>query len=344
MPFADVMSGPKLWSIDQGDCIAWLNSLPEQSVDLVFSSPPYSSARLYLEGGQDLNIARNAEEWCEWMVEVTRAALRVCKGLVAWVVEDQTVDYSWGGAPMLLAADLLRASITMRRPCYYRRVGIPGSGGADWFRCDAELILCCTNGGKLPWADPTACGHPPKWPPGGQMSNRTTDGRRANDPWGKHGRGNSIGGRKKDGSTAKGTKRSAPSGHKDGDMVDGNSYSIPVLANPGNVIEETYTAEEVDALLGQLSEYVDCKVGGGLMGMPHAHKNEAPFPETLVERFVLSFCPPGGIVCDCFSGSGTTAAVAVRTGRRAVCCDLRQSQVELTTARMHEVTPPLFAL
>jgi len=76
------------------------------------------------------------------------------------------------------------------------------------------------------------------------------------------------------------------------------------------------------------------------MGHKLAHENEAPFPESLVEPFVLSFCPPDGIVLDPFSGSGTTAAVAMLHGRRYIGIDIRQSQVDLANRRIHG---PLFA-
>jgi DNA modification methylase len=46
-------------------------------------------------------------------------------------------------------------------------------------------------------------------------------------------------------------------------------------------------------------------------------------------------------VCDPFLGSGTTAAVAVRLGRRFVECDIRASQVRLTNKRMANVQPEL---
>ena len=100
------------------------------------------------------------------------------------------------------------------------------------------------------------------------------------------------------------------------------SYVHPDMANPGNVI--------------------DCTAGGNNMGSGLTHDNEAPFPESLAEFFVLTFCPPGGLCVDPFSGSGTTAAVALRHGRRALAFDIRASQIELTRRRVSGETPSLF--
>ena len=89
---------------------------------------------------------------------------------------------------------------------------------------------------------------------------------------------------------------------------------LPAIANPGNVIKRS--------------------VGGDRMGSPLAHKNEAPFPESLADFFVLSFCPPGGLVVDPMCGSGTTLAVALAHGRRAYGMDTRASQIALTRQRL----------
>ena len=319
------------WQVEQADVLDALRALPEQSVDLVFGSPPYEKSRAYLEDGVDLNIARDTDAWVSWMVEVVKASLRVCKGLVAYVVEGQTKDYRYSCGPLLLMADLHRAGVCLRKPPIYHRVGIPGSGGPDWLRNDWEPIVCCTNGGRLPWSDNTSMGHPPKWKPGGAMSHRTQDGERVSALCGNKSDLCNRGGRNKDGTIKKGThkrlgrgKCNGTEGSTKGSCMyklrpprDGNDeqvYLPPALANPGNVIS--------------------CSVGGGQMGSPLSHANEAPFPEALAEFFIRSFCPPGGLCLDPFAGSGTTLAVAVRWGRRALGYDLRASQVALSRRRL----------
>ena len=53
-----------------------------------------------------------------------------------------------------------------------------------------------------------------------------------------------------------------------------------------------------------------------------------PKPERLIERIVQIASNPGDLVLDCFAGSGTTAAVAHKMGRRWVTVELQPSTVE----------------
>ncbi len=311
------------WSIVQADCLDFLRSQPDDSIDLVFGSPPYEQARLYLEGGEDLGVSRKTREWAIWMANVHEAAQKTCKGLVAFVVAGQTKNYRWSAGPVLYMANLHALGMNLRNPPIFARVGIPGSGGPDWLRGDYEWIVCTTRPGKLPWSDNTAAGHPPKWAPGGEMSNRLSNGQRVNQ-WGKTGT-ESVNGhaaRNADGQRQKATRPSHKMRTKGGSPKDGCATQ-PAIANPGNIIQ--------------------INVGGGVMGHELAHENEAPFPLKLAELFVQSFAPPGGIVCDPFSGSGTTAHAAVLNGRNFSGCDLRQSQVDLAHRRMLGITPDMFA-
>jgi hypothetical protein len=255
------------WLLAQGDCLYL--PLRDNSVDLVFCSPPYEAQRAY--GELDFDLA--GEEWVAWAIEGFAECLRVCRGLVAWVVEGETTKFNYSATPFLLVADLKRRGVPLRKPCVYRRNGIPGSGGPDFLRNDWEVIVCASKSGKLPWSDNTALGSRPKYNRPRSATNRRRDGTRA-------------------------------------DQV----YRDPVISNPGNVIE--------------------CTVGKGHLGWSDAHDNEAPFPQKLAEIFVRTFCPPGGIVLDPFSGSGTTVAAAEKWDRQGLGLDLRQSQAWLGQTRL----------
>lgn len=283
----------------QGDCLETMKQWPDECVDLVFGSPPYGDSRTY-----DIGFNKTGQDWVDWMVAIYKESQRVCTGLVAFVVDSKTKNYAWSALPVLLMADLHRAGFKLRKPPLYRRNGIPGTGGPDWLANKYEFIICTTKG-KLPWSDNTACGHPPKWTPGGECTNRDKGGVRSNK-------------------TASRNRRS------DGSREQ-RAYFAPGISNPGNIVD---VAEDV----------VDCgTAGGGHIGHKLAHENEAPFPEKLAEFFIKSFCKPDGIVVDPFSGSGTTASVAVQNNRNFIGIDIRQSQVDLATTRLIDVCNKMLA-
>jgi hypothetical protein len=301
-----------------GDCLELMRAMPDDSVDLVMTSPPYEDARTY-----GISFRLRGQQWVDWAVERYLECLRVCRGLVVWVVEGKTRGFRYSATPALLMADLHRLGVHLRKPAVFHRVGISGSGGPDWLRNDWEFCVCAGPGGKLPWSANTAMGHPPKWAPGGEMSHRLSDGTRRNQ-WGANGSTNS---RRRSGKREKNGVRpshvlATPSETQRRNGHDGSgSYKPPVLANPGNVIH--------------------CAVGGGVMGSRLCHENEAPFPERLAEFFVRSFCPPLGVVLDPFCGSGTTLAVAERWGRDWIGMECREDQIALSRRRIAEVRTEL---
>src|SRR5207302_10794188 len=63
----------------------------------------------------------------------------------------------------------------------------------------------------------------------------------------------------------------------------------------------------------------------------------AVFPEALVELPIRATCPRGGTVLDPFVGSGTTAVVALRLGRKAIGIDASAECLELAKKRILEV-------
>ncbi|MHB8627234.1 MAG: DNA methyltransferase [Aggregatilineales bacterium] len=57
-------------------------------------------------------------------------------------------------------------------------------------------------------------------------------------------------------------------------------------------------------------------------------------PETLLERIISASSNEGDLVLDCFCGSGTTAAVAEKLGRRWITCDLGRFAIHTARKRL----------
>ena len=66
---------------------------------------------------------------------------------------------------------------------------------------------------------------------------------------------------------------------------------------------------------------------------PFAEAHFATFPPALIEPCILAGAPEGGVVLDPFVGSGTTAMVARRLGRRAIGIDLSAQYLEMAVRR-----------
>lgn len=62
--------------------------------------------------------------------------------------------------------------------------------------------------------------------------------------------------------------------------------------------------------------------------------NETQKPEDIVAPLLRYSVPPGGLVVDCFAGSGTTGVVARKTGRRAILIEKRGSQCHAIASRL----------
>lgn len=60
-------------------------------------------------------------------------------------------------------------------------------------------------------------------------------------------------------------------------------------------------------------------------------------PEVLLERIIKSSTNNGDLVLDCFIGSGTTAAVAQKLGRRWIGCDINKGAIQTTAKRLQGV-------
>ena len=76
-------------------------------------------------------------------------------------------------------------------------------------------------------------------------------------------------------------------------------------------------------------------------GMNEAGFHECPRPLDTCQYIVEHFSPVGGIVCDLFMGSGTTAVAAKTTGRHWIGFELRADIAEQARRRLILAQSPL---
>lgn len=73
-------------------------------------------------------------------------------------------------------------------------------------------------------------------------------------------------------------------------------------------------------------------------GMNRSSKERTPhpaqFPQALIKRVILASSKPGDLILDPFAGSGTTAVVASRLGRRCIGIDLREDYLDIGIQRL----------
>jgi modification methylase len=66
----------------------------------------------------------------------------------------------------------------------------------------------------------------------------------------------------------------------------------------------------------------------------HACGHPSPFPLLLARNVVAAMTAPGDLVCDPYSGSGTTAIAALESGRQFCGCDLKKEFVDQAIERV----------
>lgn len=89
----------------------------------------------------------------------------------------------------------------------------------------------------------------------------------------------------------------------------------------------------------------DDEIDGDLWEIPllnKAAKERAGYPtqkpEALLARIIAASSNAGDIVLDCFIGSGTTAAVAQKLGRRWIGCDINKGAIQTAAKRLQTAT------
>ena len=69
---------------------------------------------------------------------------------------------------------------------------------------------------------------------------------------------------------------------------------------------------------------------------PYKGKHPAEKPAALLEHAIIATTHPGDIVLDCFAGSGSTALAALRLHRRSVCMEITPEWAKMIATRIQE--------
>lgn len=64
-------------TVHHGDCLEVMRAMPDNSVDLVLTSPPYEAARTY-----GISFKLRGDAWVRWAVERYMECVRVSRGAV----------------------------------------------------------------------------------------------------------------------------------------------------------------------------------------------------------------------------------------------------------------------
>ena len=256
----------ELWHADVLDLLA---RLPDRSVDLVVTDPPYAIAKQEWDEFESLDAY---VAWCDrWLAEVAR------------VLAPHGSAYVCGFSEIL--ADVKAKSARRFASCrwlvwYYRN---KANLGRDWGRSHESILHLRGEDARIE-VDAVRVpynGHTTKYPARVQAVNSQYGRGVRRDRWVPN-----------------------PLGAKPRDVIE-----VPVICN--GMTEKT----------------------------PHATQK----PEALIEKLILASSAKGQLVVDPFVGSGTTAVVAARLGRRWIAGDADARYVGLARERLVATTAPATA-
>ena len=99
--------------------------------------------------------------------------------------------------------------------------------------------------------------------------------------------------------------------------------------------QEPIAVERVSGSDGSSSVWLDINMANAMAQERTGYPTEKP--DDLVARIVEAHSNANQIVLDCFVGSGTTAAVAQKLGRRWIGCDINKGAVQTTSKRLQTI-------
>jgi len=118
-------------------------------------------------------------------------------------------------------------------------------------------------------------------------------------------------------------------------LIKARLSEIDSLDELADLLTEINTNSPLSSVWGDIMSFQQAPTATEKNGYPTQK------PEALLQRIILSATNPGDLVFDCFMGSGTTQAVAMKLGRRFIGADINLGAVQTTTKRLISVATDL---
>ena len=301
----------------QGDCIAEMEWLPDESVQCCVTSPPYFGLRDYGVEGQ-IGLEESPDEYIKKMVDVFREVRRILKpdGTLWLNIGDSYAAQggaqvqgtkqakgsqagAWGGERRMPPTGLKAKDL----------IGIPWMLAfalrADGWYLRQDIIWHKPN--PMPESVRDRCTKAHEYIFLLSKSERYFFDSEAN----------------KEAAVSE-----KPAGNKRHKYAD---------AYAAGTSEEHRTKAGLLALQGIEWEKRNRRSVWTVATRPYKGAHFATFPPALIEPCILAGSKPGDVVLDPFGGSGTTAEVAIRNGRKAVLCELNPAYISLIDKRVANV-------
>lgn len=118
-------------------------------------------------------------------------------------------------------------------------------------------------------------------------------------------------------------------------LIKARLSEIDSLDELADLLTEINTNSPLSSVWGDIMSFQQTPTATEKNGYPTQK------PEALLQRIILSATNPGDLVFDCFMGSGTTQAVAMKLGRRFIGADINLGAIQTTTKRLISVAADL---
>ena len=290
------------YQIILGDCLQSMQSLKEKSINCCVTSPPYFGLRDYGVDGQ-IGLEDTPEQFIQKLVEVFREVRRVLRDDgVLWL----NLGDSYGkgkqllGIPWKVALALQADGWYLRQDIIWSKPNPMPESVRDRCTKSHEYIFLLTKSQRY-YYDHDAIREPHT----GEAAKAVAIGYKE------------VGQRGVNSSVRRG-------------LTDGQATQFSKKGHSG------YFGADGKCLLNPLGKNKRSVWSVPTQSVKGAHF--ATFPPALIEPCILAGCPVDGVVLDPFGGSGTTAGVAIKNGRRAILCELNPVYAEMVAERVRSIS------